>query len=212
MDLLTETAVKNAKTGLFTIADAQSWFNGGHASLLVALSRAMASGDVIHIRRGLYRLSRQLSPVLPNPYVIANLVYGPSYVSMESALEYHGLIPEAVQIVFSVTGGRAKTFATPAGTFKYLHVPQFPLMAGVERHDDDPSGVYFVATPLKAICDIVAARRLDWTSLEPFFESYRLDEETTRIIGKREISNLLEVYHSGRVHAFLEGLKKEKWK
>ena len=212
MNLLTEMALKKAKTGIFTLSEARSWFRGGHASLLVAISRAMSSGDVIHIRRGLYCLSRELSPVLPNPYVIANLVHGPSYVSMESALEYHGLIPEAVQIVFSVTNDRAKMLSTPVGTFKYLHVRQFPLMAGVERHEDDSSGVFFVATPLKALCDIVVARRLDWTSLEPFIESYRLDEEAARKIGNREISNLLEVYNSSRVRAFLEGLRREKGK
>ena len=212
MNLLTEMALKKAKTGIFTLSEARSWFRGGHASLLVAISRAMSSGDVIHIRRGLYCLSRELSPVLPNPYVIANLVHGPSYVSMESALEYHGLIPEAVQIVFSVTNDRAKMLSTPVGTFKYLHVRQFPLMAGVERHEDDSSGVFFVATPLKALCDIVAVRRLDWTSLKPFIDSYRLDEEVAGKIGKRDISNLLEVYNSNRVRAFLEGLRREKRK
>ena len=212
MNLLTEMALKNTKTGVFTMSEARSWFRGGHASLLVAISRAMSSGDVIHIRRGLYCLSRELSPVLPNPYVIANLVHGPSYVSMESALEYHGLIPEAVQIVFSVTNDRAKAFATPVGTFQYLHIPQFPLMAGVERHEDDSSGTFFVATPLKALCDIVAVRRLNWTSLEPFFDSYRLDEDAAGKIDNREIANLLKIYKSNRVRAFLEGLKKEKEK
>ena len=208
MNSLTEKAIKNAKTGIFTLSEAQSWFSGSRASLLVAISRAVASGDILPIRRGLYCLSRELSPVLPNQQVIANFVQGPAYVSMESALEYYGLIPEAVRIVISVTNGRTKTYETPAGTFKYLHIAQFPLMASVERHDD-PSGVFFVATPLKALCDIVASRKIDWTSLEPFFDSYRLDEDVVGRIGKREIGNLSVVYKSCRVRAFLDGLRKE---
>lgn len=209
MNFLTEMAIKNAKTGVFTLAEAQSWSKGRRAALLMSLSRAMSAGDVVHVKRGLYCLSRDLSPMLPNPLVMANLVHGPSYVSMESALEYHGLIPEAVRIVMSVSNGRTKIYATPVGTFKYVHVQQFPLMAGVERHDEDPSGVFFVATPLKALCDIVATRRLDWTSLEPFFESYRVDEDIAARIRKREIVNLAQVYKSRRVRAFLEGVGKE---
>lgn len=209
MNFLTEQVVRCSETGIFSLAEAMAWFKGTRASLRVALSRAMATGDVVHIRRGLYCLSRELAPVLPHPYVIANLAYGPSYVSMETALEFHGWIPEAVHATISVTNSRRKAFDSAVGLFKYVPISQTPLMAGVERHDEDPSGTFFVASPLKALCDIVAERRLDWTSLEPFVDSFRIEWDSLDSISRKDVEALSRVYRSRRVATFLLGVSKE---
>jgi hypothetical protein len=72
------------------------------------------SGDLVRVKKGLY-----VAPTFPgrapevSPLVLAGLVYGPSYVSLESALAHHGLIPERVNEITSVTTKRAKRFDTP---------------------------------------------------------------------------------------------------
>ena len=115
MNSLVDKAVRESKTGIFTYSDVLTWFSGTRPAIRAMVTRAVASGDVLRIRRGLYCLVRDLAPFLPSEYVLANLAYGPSYVSMESALEYHGWIPEAVRTVVCVTSSRAKKFLTPFG-------------------------------------------------------------------------------------------------
>lgn len=208
MNSLVDKIVRNAKTGIFTFTDVLSWGIGSRESLRVLVSRAMASGDVKQVRRGLYCLSRELSPVLPNPLVLANHIYGPSYVSMESALEFHNWIPEAVYNVTNVTNSRCRRFETDFGVFSYECIKQTTMMAGVDRMED-PSGTFFVAHPLKALCDLVAARRQDWTSVEPLIESLRIEGESLDSLTAGDFDLLADKYYSKRVGRFLAGVRKE---
>lgn len=52
-------------------------------------------------------------------YEIANRLYGPSYVSLESALSYYQIIPETVYGITSVSTRRTYTFSSPYGEFYY---------------------------------------------------------------------------------------------
>ena len=49
--------------------------------------------------------------------ILANLIYGPSSISLDYALYYYGLIPEHVRVVTSITPQRNKIFNTPIGQF-----------------------------------------------------------------------------------------------
>lgn len=86
------------------------------------LTRWTASGKVIQLRRGVYLLARPWRRVEPHPFLVANELQRPSYVSLESALSHHGLIPEAVPVTTSVTTGRPGAFDTPVGRFRYRHL------------------------------------------------------------------------------------------
>ncbi len=63
--------------------------------------------------------------------VLANLIYGPSYISLEYALQYWGLIPERVETVTSITGKRNKFFTTPLGNFSYRYLHKSKFIQGV---------------------------------------------------------------------------------
>ena len=206
---LVEKLVRTSKTGIFTFGDALSLDGGSRGAVRMALTRSVQSGDVVRIRRGLYCLASEVAPVLPHPYVLANLAYGPSYISMETALEYHGWIPEAVHNVFSITNSRGRRFVTPFGLFRYECVKQGPLMAGVDRVDTEPSGTFFIASPLKALCDIVVTRHLDWTGIDPLEESLRIERESLERLSAADFDRLAEVYYSKRAARFLAALKKE---
>jgi predicted transcriptional regulator of viral defense system len=86
------------------------------------LARWKASSKVVQLRRGVYVLATPWRRVEPHPFVLANEIQRPSYVSLESALAYYGLIPEAVPVTTSVTTGRPATFDTPLGRFRYRHL------------------------------------------------------------------------------------------
>src|SRR5437870_269064 len=71
----------------------------------------LAQGKLLHIRRGLYCLTDLVGYLTkPHPFELAQHVYGPSYISLESALSFHQLIPETVYTVTSTTSKRSKEF------------------------------------------------------------------------------------------------------
>ena len=209
MNLLAEKALSHTKTGIFTFGDVLTWFpKATRAAIYAHVQRALKSGDVIQARRGLYHLSRSVFPNLVSTEVLANLIYGPSYVSFETALCYHGWIPEAVHNCTSVTSGRPKSFDTHLGRFSYVRIKQTPLMAGV-LCAESPRGSFLIATPLKALADIVAARGLDWTDSRPLVASLRIEPEDLDGLSSEDFDMLDGVYYSKRARNFLAGIRKE---
>lgn len=114
------------------------------------VSRMLAAGELIPLRRGLYLRDRTV-----NPLALAPAIYGPSYVSFESALAWHGLIPERVEEIVCATLKRPAEFETPVGRYRYRHVPARVFAIGIER-DEDPLLPWLLASPTKALCDSVA--------------------------------------------------------
>ena len=209
MNHLAEKAIAHTKTGLFTFGDVLTWLpHASRAAVYAHIQRALKSGEVIQLRRGLYHLSSAVFPALVSTEMLANLIYGPSYVSLESALSYHGWIPEAVYNCTSVTSGRPHHFDTPHGRFSYVRIKQTPLMAGV-LCEGGTDGTFLVATPLKALADIVAARGLDWTGSRPLVSSLRIEPEDIDGLTPEDFDMLDGVYYSRRARTFLAGLRKE---
>lgn len=111
-------------------------------------------GYLIRLKKGLYVLSEEL---VGKPYaieIIANLIYGPSYLSLEYALSYYHLIPERVELITSVTIQKNKTFNTPLGNFNYQHLSPhlYPLGVSLQQINDDRT--FIIASPEKAIMDL----------------------------------------------------------
>lgn len=210
MKKLTEKAFEFSKTGLFTYVDVLVWLDGSRDSVNGIVKRAILSGEILHMHRGLYCLAGKYNRHILDRNSFANLIYGPSYISMETALSIHGWIPEAVHSVISVSQGRAKTFETPLGVFDYVQVKQRPLYSGVERMETgDKELTFFVAKPLKALADYVASRRLDWTGVAPLEESLRIEAESLDELKSADFDELDGVYKSLRARRFLNGLRKE---
>ena len=209
MNLLVEKALQKTMTGVFTFGDVVTWHPGAsRAAVYAYVQRALKSGEVIQIRRGLYHLSRTVFPQLVSVEVLANLIYGPSYVSFESALSYHRWIPEAVRNCSCVTSLRPRSFETVHGLFTYTQIKQSPLLAGVQNVDSG-RGAFFVATPLKALADMVAARGLDWTDCRPLVESLRIEPDDLESLQPEDFEILEGVYYSKRARTFLAGLRRE---
>lgn len=211
MNLLAEKAREFAPAGVFTYSDVLIWLGGTRNSVRCKVMRAIDAGDILPIRRGLYCLAKRHRPVGVSRNLLANLIYGPSYISMETALTFHGWIPEAVHSVSSISLDRARSFETPFGYFDYVQVRQTPLLAGVERIvDDQPErGSFYMAKPLKALADYVASHGLDWTGAVPLVESLRIDEDNLETLRKRDFDELEGVYKSARARKFLSGLRRE---
>lgn len=117
------------------------------------ITRLLRQGTIIRVKKGLYVFGEadRRSPV--HKEILANLIYGPSYVSLEYALQCHGLIPERVETVTSVTTCRSREFSTPLGSFSYRSVPLAAFTTGVERVEIELGRAYLLAVPEKALAD-----------------------------------------------------------
>ncbi len=115
----------------------------------------LKSGRLIRVKKGIYvKAGSGFSPP-----VLANMVYGPSYVSLDYALSLYGMIPERVHTVTSVTLGRTKRFDTPVGTFLYEPLPTRFFSLGVRRVELTFTQAYLIGAPEKCLVDLVWKRR-----------------------------------------------------
>jgi predicted transcriptional regulator of viral defense system len=118
------------------------------------LSRWTQTGRVYRLRRGLYALAPPFQKVKPHPFLVANCLVRGSYISLQSALAHHGLIPEAVPLTTSVTALRPARFDTPLGVYEYRHIKN-KLLFGYQLIDLGGAQRAFVATAEKALLDLV---------------------------------------------------------
>ncbi|MCD8517947.1 MAG: hypothetical protein LRY61_11935 [Burkholderiaceae bacterium] len=119
------------------------------------ISAWLAEKKLIPIKRGLYVVSPALTGGVISLPLVANALYGPSYVSLEFALSHHGLIPEAVHQVTSVTIRRGKTYDTVLGRFSYQTLPRKVYPIGVQSVKTDMGHFHLMASPEKALCDML---------------------------------------------------------
>lgn len=109
-------------------------------------------GDIIRVKKGLYVFGEALRERPYSRELLANLVYGPSFVSLDSALAYHGLIPERVASLTSATTKRPKVFDTPVGSFIYRQAPKGYFHLGMDRVEEGDVA-FLIAVPEKALAD-----------------------------------------------------------
>lgn len=135
-------------------------------------------GRIIRLKRGLYVVSPQESGVLLSLHLIGNMLYGPSYVSMLTALREYGLIPERVEVVQSMTTHLTVSFENKAGRFEYLHCAKEYYSIGITQRQEE--GItYLIATPEKALCDyIISTPRLPLRFIK---DTYVFLEEDLRL-------------------------------
>jgi len=128
---------------------------------------------LLELRRGVYLINDE--DILSNieRFNIANLLYEPSYVSLESALSFHGLIPEGVTQVTSVCTRKTARFSNVLGTFTYSNIKEDLLWGYSEQKLGKVEAL--LATPEKAILDMVYFRKGEVNSAEELIESFRLD-------------------------------------
>lgn len=121
-------------------------------------------GRLIGLKKGLYAVAPKNKEQLIELPLVANHLYGPSYVSLEFALYHYGIIPEHVADITSVSTKRGKAFNTPFGRFTYQQLPPEYYALGVRTVRASDSVAYMMATPEKALCD--------WLALTPNLRIY----------------------------------------
>jgi hypothetical protein len=157
----------------------------------------LKSNAIIRVKKGLYVFGPDYSRGPFSRELLANLIYGPSYVSLDYALSYYGLIPERVETVTSVTCGKNRAYSTPVGHFTYWSVPLDTYRIGIDIIELDARRSFLMATPEKALADKVCHNRGSDISESGDFEAYlleqlRIDPEELRALNPERIKEIAQ--------------------
>lgn len=174
--------------------------------------RAVKKKELIRLKNGFYLIAEKIkqgsSSIIPYEQV-ANMLYGPSYVSLEWALSFYGMIPERVYTITSMALGKDKEYHTPVGDFIYHKLRSRSYSIGIEHKQAiDGVGGFLIASPEKALADLVfiTCRGLDKEQLKiELLESKRIDCECFHKLDKKLLAQIAKSYHSKRIY-YLEAL------
>lgn len=177
------------------------------------IARRVKKGDLLRLKNGFFLISSRFRGG-ENSYSfeqIANLLYGPSYISLEWALSFYGFIPERVSVVTSVTVGSNKEFATPIGTFVYNHLSMSRYRVGIAHHKiEGQMGGFLIATPEKALADWIFFTNTDMSKqelLEDLIESKRIEIESLRSLNKKLLHEIAQQYRSKKIKKMQEVIR-----
>ena len=174
--------------------------------------RAMQSGEIQRIRRGVYTLSNSLRDIPCHPFAIAQALSPLSYVSFETALAWHGWIPESVAETASVIPGRKKSYCEHPDfgifTFQPLALEKSSFLQGVSRRQVD-SQTFLLAHPLRALFDLVCQRKMEWSGLSALTQGLRIDESSLRRVSRHDCKALISVYRHQKVRHFIQSLAEQ---
>lgn len=184
---------------------------GGDASRYGLVNRALKDGSLVRIRRGLYALGTR-QPLSLHPFAIAQSLKPGSYISFESALSFHGWIPEAVYTTTSVTPDR-KTIERETEVFGHfsfnpLAIERYGFLVSIDRVKLGASTA-MVAQPLRALMDLVAFRKTEWQGLDWIEHGLRIDRANLETLRRSDFSSLRTVYKHKRVRGFLDAFESE---
>lgn len=177
-----------------------------HQLLLSLLKEYRRPNDKVHqlltngvlspVKKGLYVAGPAIGTSKPEPFLLANHILGPSYISLDTALSYHGLIPERVFETASMTTKASRSFTTAVGLFTYTHLalPYYTFGIQQARLTDDQFAM--IASREKALCDKIAATagiilRSQTSAGTYLLEDLRMDEDNLRELNTRVMRNWL---------------------
>jgi hypothetical protein len=176
-----------------------------------AILRMVKNKELIRLKNGFYlicdKIKQRNATIIPFEQV-ANLLYGPSYVSMEWALSFYGMIPEKVHTVTSITFEKNKEYHTPIGDFSYYSLPLRAYPIGItQKQTPDFIGGFLIASPEKALADMVfkTCKNLSKDELKiELLESKRIDREHFRNLNKELLEEIKNCYHTKIINHLID--------
>lgn len=169
--------------------------------------------EIIRVKKGLYVFGEAHRRGPWSREILANLIFGPSYISLDYALGYYGLIPERVVVVTSVTLSRSRRFETPLGLFTYRRLSRRKYSVGIDQRTLGREQHFLIATSAKALADKVWTDRRFTPRRPGDFHAYLRDDlriapELLSTIDHRLLADIADRYGSRKVRLlrdYLEG-------
>ena len=168
------------------------------------ITKLLRQNAIVRVKKGIYIFGLKYARRPFSREILANMIYGPSCVSLDFALNYHGLIPERVEAVTSVTSGRGRRFGTPVGLFIYHQVPQASFPVGIDQVQIEGGSSFLIAVPEKALADKIhddrgTGIRNQEEMRRYLIENLRIDAESLGKLRTEILSSLAERYRSRKL-------------
>ena len=189
----------------------------GYSRPRAKITALLRDGVIVRVKKGLYVFGEEERRKPLCRELLANLIYGPSCIYLEYALASHGLIPERVETVTSVTCGRSRAFDTPVGRFTYRMISMEAFPVGVDRMETSDGRAFLIGTPEKALADALVADRGgaigSRRELASYLdESWRIEMGRLKELDRDLLDELAKGYRSRKVRllaSLVGSLKKE---
>ena len=187
----------------------------GHlASPRAKVTSLLRQGVIIRVKKGLYVFGDSYRNRPFSRELLANWIYGPSYLSLDYALSFHHLVPERVPVATSVTPKRPKRFSTPLGEFHYRQTRAAGFSIGMDRVESGEVA-FLIARPERALADKLrdlrgGACRTQRDVARLLFDDLRIDRSRFRELHLSLLERLGDILGSQRVRLAAAVLKKEK--
>lgn len=197
---------------VLSVSQLKRLINGSAQRRYNLVNRAIKTGELLRFQRGLYMLNERFRDYPCHPFVFAQAIAPGSYVSFETALAYHGWIPEAVFTTASVVPGRkSRQFEhEQMGIFGFhpLAIHRKYFLELVNRYQINGQTM-LVAKPCRALMDLICLRKLSWKGMDRLLEGLRIDTESLAAITDNDIKILELVYRHKRVKSYLSSFNME---
>ena len=164
----------------------------------------LRQGAIIRIKKGIYVFGERYRRLPFSREVLANMIYGPSYISLDYALHYYGMIPERVEAVTSVTCSRGRRFSTPVGLFIYRGISMNAYQIGIDQVVLDGGHTFLIAVPEKALSDKIHDDRgtgvRTLTEMRTYLlDNLRIDPERLEKLNADMLSLIADRYRSRKI-------------
>ncbi len=181
------------------------------------ITELLKKKEIIRVKKGIYVFGEKYARRPFSREILANMIYGPSYISLDYALHYYGLIPERVEAVTSVTIKRSRRFSTPVGLFTYRGIPLKAYQTGIDQVTLEDGRSFLIAVPETALCDKIdqdrgTAVRTQSEMRTYLTENLRIEPEELRKLNPETITEIAKHYRSRKMKllsAVIRQLKKE---
>ncbi len=210
MNVLIKKIIEQGLTDRFIKSSRIKHLIGGSPGRRYGLvNRAIKSGDLVQIQRGLYILSSSYRKTPLHPFTVAQALAPGSYISFETALSFHGWIPERVYTTSSVIPGRKSRLYENKKMGNYGFHP-LAIKPGffLELVDTIKIGDQQILTadPCRALIDLICWRRIPWRGLDWLCDGLRIDLDSLDGITKKDIKTLSQIYKHKQVQSFIYSL------
>lgn len=181
------------------------------------ISAYLKKGELIRIKKGLYIFGESVAQTFYSKEILANLIYGPSAISLTYALSFYNLIPERVTIMSSITPKRNKNFITPIGTFNYYYLNQKKYSVGINLITHQGQQSFLIASVEKALCDqlylIDSTIQLDNQKAVAayLYEDLRCSKESLKQINLKKLKEIVTIYEDSRLENLLSYFAKSQY-
>ncbi len=175
------------------------------------ITQLIKSGKLIKIKRNLFiKPEDKINSI----NTLANIIYGPSYISFEYALSFYGMIPERVEIITSAVFNKKKNklFKTPLGTFEYRYINNRVYPYGITRIST-PEESFLMATKEKSLCDTLS-KMPSVNSVKNMsyllYDDLRISKEILINLNLEDIRFFAGIYYQNNIKLLMKFLEKEK--